>query len=316
MRVKNILVTGSLAFDFIMDFPDTFRSHIDPEKIHILNASFVIQTLQKTRGGTAGNIAYSLTLLQNPTTILGVVGNDFTEYEEFLRKNGVNTANIKVSEKFLTSQAFMITDKDGNQISAFYPGAMVENIDLEVSDVKPLPSFAILSPSESNSTKKYAAACKKLGIQFMYDPGQHLTSTPKDILRFCIEESRVLIGNDYEIGVLKKSLGIKEKDLLDLTKILIITLGPKGSLILTEDESIEVLPAKPIQVLDPTGAGDAYRAGFITGYLKGFDLKTCGQMGSVASCYAVEKYGTNNHVFTVEEFKERYRQNFKSDLDL
>lgn len=313
---SNILVTGSLAYDLIMDFPGNFADNIDPTKLHILNLSFLVNKLKKERGGTAGNIAYGLALLKNKVAILGAVGEDFTDYASFLELAGVNTSGIKVIKEESTAQAFMITDKKDNQLSAFYPGAMNKNASLGIISFKSKPTMVIISPNHPKAMVKIAKECQKLKIPYMYDPGMQLPSLKDEELKQGITGARILIGNDYEIGLIKSRLKLDSQDLLKQVDILITTLGEKGSLIETENNSIKISPGKPKKVPDPTGAGDAYRAGFLAGYTRGFDLKTCGQMGSIASCFAVEKYGTTNHTFTTAQFCKRYKQTFKSTLKL
>lgn len=295
-----VLVTGSLAFDVIMDFPGRFADHIDPTKIHILNLSFLVDTLKKQRGGTAGNIAYNLALLKTPVSILGSGGEDFDEYQSFLQKAGVDVSNIKIVKGEQTSQAFIITDQADNQITAFYPGAMSENLNLsmEASD------FAVISPNDPKAMVNFAKECQALKIPYMFDPGMQLPRLSDQDLKTGIEGAKILIGNDYEIGMIKKRLKIIK------VEILVVTLGEQGSQIHTKEGSMNIRAAKPKEVVDPTGAGDAYRAGFLSGYLKGLDLKECGQMGSVAACYSVEKYGTTTHSFTLNEFQQRYKENY------
>lgn len=295
-----ILVTGSLAFDVIMDFPGKFADHIDPTKIHILNLSFLVNTLKKQKGGTAGNIAYNLALLKTPVSILGSAGEDFKEYQEFLKKAGVDTSQIKISQENLTSQAFIITDQADNQITAFYPGAMSENSRLSIDTA----DFAVISPNDPKAMLNFAKEAQTLKIPYMFDPGMQLPRLTDQDLITGIDGAKILIGNDYEIGLIKKRLKTIKTD------ILITTLGEKGSIIQTPEETIQINPAKPKEVVDPTGAGDAYRAGFLAGYLQGKDLKTSGQMGSVAACYAIEKYGTTTHEFTLDEFQARYKGNY------
>jgi adenosine kinase len=305
-----ITVTGSLAFDYIMDFPGYFGDHIMPDKIHKLNLSFLVNTLKKQNGGTAGNIAYNLALLNCPVSILGSGGSDFLEYSKFLEDAGVDISQIKISQESLTSSAFIMTDKDDNQITGFYPGAMTENADLKV----PSSDFVVISPNDPVAMVNFATQTKQAGINYMMDPGMQLPALGPSDLKNMIDGAEILIGNDYEISLLSNKLQLTSNKLLENIKILITTLGEKGSIIQTKDQKIAVKSGKPKEVVDPTGAGDAYRAGFLAGYLKKLDLKTCGQMGSVASCYAIEKYGTTSHSFSLEEFKKRYKENFGENL--
>jgi len=306
-----ILVTGSLAFDHIMDFPGKFSDHIMPDKIHQINLSFLVNTLQKQKGGTAGNIAYNLALLNSPVSILGVAGPDFSEYGEFLKSAGVDISSIKIIQDHLTSSAYIMTDKSDNQITAFYPGAMSDASSLSISGN---PDMVVISPNDPKAMVQFTNQCQNFNIPYMLDPGMQLPRLAVQDLKNMVNGATILIGNDYEIALLKEKTGLNEQQLLDQVKVLVTTLGEKGSIIQSGLDTVQVNPAKPEQVVDPTGAGDAYRAGFLAGYVKGLDLKICGQMGSLAACYTIEKYGTTSHTFTMDEFKTRYKENFGEPL--
>ncbi|MBU0999969.1 carbohydrate kinase family protein [Patescibacteria group bacterium] len=309
-----ITVTGSLAFDNIMNYPGRFADHIMPDKIHQINLSFLVTTLKKQRGGTAGNIAYNLALLQNPVSIVGMAGTDFSKYAKFLQDSGVDISNIQTAKDNLTSSAFIMTDSSDNQIAAFYPGAMKHANLLSLKRIK--TDFVVISPNNPQAMIRFCRECQTLKIPYMLDPGMQLPALNANDLKSMLNCAAVLIGNDYEIALLKEKLSLSEKQLLDQVEILITTLGEKGSLIQTKEKNLQVGSGKITQVVDPTGAGDAYRAGFLTGLSKGLDLQICGQMGSIASCYAIEKYGTTSHTFSLEEFKERYKENFGETLEL
>lgn len=313
---KKILVTGSLAFDLIMDFPGKFAEHIDPSKLHILNISFLVDSLKKERGGNSGNIAYSLALLGMDASILSCAGDDFEPYAKFLTENRVDISNIRVITGESTATATIMTDQVDNQISAFYPGAMKQNINLSIKEIKERSDFAIITPDLPEAMVKFAAECKELQIPYLFDPGMQLPRLTDNQISEGITGAEILVGNDYEIGIILKRLKLFEEDLRSQVKILITTLGERGSIIQSQDQKVEIAPVLTKEVLDPTGAGDAYRSGFLAGYLRGFDLKTSGQMGSLASCYAIEKYGTNNHRFSLEEFIPRYKENYGQELNL
>ncbi len=314
--MKHILVTGSLAFDYIMDFPGAFSDHIMPDKIHQINLSFLVNTLKKERGGTAGNIAYNLSLLKINPAIFAAAGNDFGEYASFLKQQGIDTSNIQIIKDKKTASAFIMTDKVDNQITGFYPGAMTHSNEYSLKTLQQKPDFVIISPNDPKAIIKLADECRKLNIPFMIDIGMQLPSLTSDEIKNIVQKATILIGNDYEIDLLKKKSSLSEEELFKQVEILIITLGANGSQITTKNETCAIPPAKPKEVLDPTGAGDAYRAGFMAGYIRGLDLKTCGQMGSVAACYAIEKYGTQQHRFTIDAFQERYVQTFGDVLEL
>ena len=309
-----ITITGSLAFDHIMDFPGKFSDHIMPDKIHQINLSFFVNTLSKQKGGTAGNIAYNLALLKMPVGIVGAVGSDFSDYGKFLAGAGDDISKIHTTDDNLTSSCFIMTDKSDNQITAFYPGAMDYAQKLSLEEIQ--TDFVIVAPNNPMAMINFTKECQNKNTPFMMDPGMQLPALSSEDLKNMLKGAKILIGNDYEIAYLSEKLKAKSEKLLEQVDILITTLGEKGSKIQTKDQVIQIDPAKPKEVLDPTGAGDAYRAGFLTGFLKDFDLKTCGQMGAVTACYAIEKYGTTNHSFTVEEFCKRYKESFGEKLEL
>lgn len=313
--MSKILVTGSLAFDLIMDFPGKFTEHIDPSKLHILNISFLVDNLKKERGGNSANIAYTLSLLGMETSILSSAGDDFDSYAKFLTENHINVDDIKIIPGDSTATAIIMTDQSDNQISAFYPGAMRSNSNLSLKEIKNKADFVVITPDLPDAMVKFASECKELQLPYLFDPGMQLPRLTDAQLRLGIKGAEILIGNDYEMGIIKKRLFLTELDLLNEVKILITTLGANGSIIKTKNEEFTVAALKPDEALDPTGAGDGYRAGFLTGYLKGLDFKTCGQMGSVAACYAIEKYGTTNHKFSIANFIKRYDENFIEDLN-
>lgn len=311
-----ITVTGSLAFDYIMDYQGVFSDHIMPDKIHKINLSFLLNTLKKQHGGTAGNIAYTLALLKSPVSIFAAAGNDFNDYLNFLKQAGVDISNIQIIKNKPTASAFIMTDKMDNQITGFYPGAMSDSVNYSLKDLKQKPEFVIISPNDPQAITKQSQECRELNLPFMIDMGMQLPALEQQQIRQIIKAAKILIGNDYEISLLKNKSSLTEQELFEEVEVLITTLGANGSNIKTKTENIEIKSGKPKKVLDPTGAGDAYRAGFLAGFIKGLNLKTCGQMGSVAACYTVEKYGTTSHTFTVQEFVERYKQNFGEELSI
>ena len=313
---NNIIVTGSLAFDLIMDFDGKFAEHIDPTKLHILNISFLVDSLKKERGGNTGNIAYTLSLLGITSSILSNAGNDFEPYAKFLKEHQIGVEDINIISGKSTATAIIMTDKADNQISAFYPGAMKQNINLSLKNLKSKAGFAVITPDVPEAMEKFARECKELKLPYLFDPGMQLPRLTDEQLISGIDGAEILVANDYEMGIIESRIMKHESRVMETVKIIITTLGAKGSIIKTKDQEIKIAPARPEEVKDPTGAGDAYRAGFLAGFLRDLDLKICGQMGSVASCYAIEKYGTTRHGFTIDEFCRRYHQNFGEELIL
>lgn len=312
-----ILITGSLAFDHIMDFPGRFGDHILPDKIHQLNISFLVEDLHKSFGGTAGNIAYTLSLLGVRCAILGMAGGDFVTYKEFLEKNEVDTRYIKTVNNLFTSVAFGITDREDNQIWGFYTGADSLSEHLSISDVKEKIDFGIISPNHPRAMVRFAGEYQKIKIPYLFDPGMQLPHLSAEDLRIAFQGAKIIIGNDYEVQIMEKKSGIADLATLGKdNKIIITTLGEHGSDISYNKETIHILPARVRRSDDPAGAGDAYRAGFVAGFLRGLPMQICGQMGAVAAAYTVEKYGTTTHHFTLEEFARRYKENFGEEIRL
>ncbi len=313
--MKRIIVTGSLAFDYIMDFPDSYENHIVPDKIKTLSVSFLLQTLNKNYGGVAVNIAYNLALLKHSSSILASAGQkDFSPYQDYLQKNGVDTSLIyQVPDEF-SAHAFMMTDQNNCQISGFYPGALQKDLQLTLpsEDI----SLVIIGATLPQAMYNFAQQAHIRHIPYIFSPGQQLTTIEDAKLKEIIKNAHIFIANDYEMSLVEKKTGWKPTDLLAHVQILVTTLGAHGSLIQTRDERITTGIAQPETVVDPTGAGDAYIAGFAAGYLNKLSLKTCGQLGATLSSFAIEKYGTQNHHPLLETIKKRYQKNFGDQLFL
>lgn len=310
------VVTGSLGHDYIMNFSGRFADRIMPDKLHQISLSFLADKLSKNLGGTAGNLAYTLKLLGAEPYIVATAGNDFDDYREFLEKHRIASEGVRVVSDEPCGSYHVITDSDDNQIGAFYTGATKYNKDLSIRQPE-APRLVIVGPNDPDAMRKYVVECKELGYPYMYDPAFQIGNFSPEELKSAIEGAELLIGNDYEIALIEQKLGVSHEDLLVMgPKAVITTLGAKGSVIETHKEAIHVKPATPKNVSDPTGAGDAYRGGFLAGYLKGLDFQVAGQMGAVAAVYTVEKYGTVTHHFTKDEFVKRYKENYGSSLVL
>ncbi len=311
-----VLVTGTLGYDYIMDFPGRFADRIMVDKIHKISLSFLVDRLNKQLGGTAGNIAYTLRLLEVNPIILAPAGRDFGEYKQFLKKHDISTRSIPIHRDTTMGTYFVVTDREDNQIGSFFSGANRYAKDLSIEKYNADGTLVIIAPTEPAAMTKYVGECRRLGVPYIFDPAFQIGTFSVDELRTGIEGAQILIGNDYEIELIQDKLTISHEELIVMVPVLITTLGKKGSIIETRHDAMHVKPAKPKNESDPTGAGDAYRAGFIAGYMRRFDLQVCGQMGSVAAVYTVEKYGTMTHRFTKKEFEKRYRENFGSNLSL
>ncbi|KKR34221.1 MAG: Adenosine kinase [Candidatus Gottesmanbacteria bacterium GW2011_GWC2_39_8] len=312
--IKMILVTGSLAYDYIMDFPGKFAEHILPEKIHMINVSFLVDQMIKNFGGTAGNISYSLSLLGVKVSLFGCVGKDFGPYKDFLKENEIETKYLKVMEDKYTTTGFGVTDKSDNQIWGFYQGADIHSDLLSVRSIREKIDFGIVSPQNPKAMNKFVCEYKEEQIPYLYDPGMQLPRLTNPELETGIRGATILIGNDYEMTVMEKRLtnwkGLVEK------KILITTMAEKGVKIDYTGKSFTVNAAKAKSVCDPVGAGDAFRGGFMAGFMRNFSLPVCARMGAVAAVYTVEKYGTTTHKYTIEDFCRRYKENYKESLSL
>jgi len=309
----NIYISGSLAYDRIMDFPGFFSDHILPDKIHILNVCFTVSGMQEKYGGTAGNIAYSLRLLGENSTILATIGKDHANYYQWLEVNDIGTEGIKIIQEEFTAGAYITTDKADNQITGFNPGAMKYRSEFRFPSMTE-KAIGLIAPGNLGDMIEYAKFYKANAIDCICDPGQSLTAWDgKDLIEW-ISGSTILISNDYELELISKMTGKDKKELLGLTKIIITTLGEQGSIISTTGQEIAIPAAKARDVLDPTGAGDAYRAGLLKGLITGRDIETASKIGAVAATYAIEEYGTQEHHFTYADFRERFRANFGERL--
>lgn len=308
------IITGTIAYDYIMDFPGAFSDHILAGQTHKINLSFIVNKFAKRRGGTAGNVSYSLSLLKTPHLLFSYAGMDFNEYKKEFENRGIRLDGVKIDPKNYTSTGFAMTDKADNQIWGYFYGASEKIPTLKLSSVATKNDFVLIGPSGAKGSMSFVKQCIKNNIPYMLDPGFILTQVNNlDLLKGVLHASYV-IGNDYEIGLIKHR--IKNWDKIAKQRIIIKTLGSNGTEIEDHGKKYKIKPCIVKKPIDPTGAGDAWRAGFICGLEKNFDLKTSAQMGSVAAAYAVENYGTQEYSYSLTEFKNRYRLNYKNLLDL
>ncbi|MFA5871733.1 MAG: carbohydrate kinase family protein [Parcubacteria group bacterium] len=313
----SILVSGSLVYDNIMDFPDRFKNHILPDNIHILNVCFTVEKLGKSKGGTAGNIAYNLKKLGADPIIVSSVGQDGDEYINYLKRLGIKTSKILKDRKLFTASCYITTDLDDNQITAFYNGALGFAPDILSGEKGKKPKWAIISPTEKGVMLKHLAECSKSGINTIFDPGQQIPAFSEKELEAAISQADILIGNDYEIKMVQKRMGWDKQEILKQVVTLVTTCGKQGSRIESRGkQKILVSACRPEKIEDPTGAGDAYRAGFLLGLEKGYNLRMCARIGSVASSFAIEKYGTQEHHFSLAEFRKRYKASYRENVQL
>jgi adenosine kinase len=312
---KTALICGSYAFDNIMVFRDHFKNHILPDKVHMLNVSFLVPTMRKEFGGCAGNIAYSLHLLGANSVPMATVGNDFTPYLAWMEKHHMNTSYIKILKDQYTGQAFITTDMSDNQITAFHPGAMDQSHQNKVSDASAIDiDIGIVSPDGHVGMIKHAAQFKQLSIPFIFDPGQGMPMFSGEELVDFIEQATYIVLNDYESQMLQVKTGLDLLSIATKVKALIITKGSEGSEIYTEGKLINIAPVKADSAQDPTGCGDAYRAGLLYGLMHDMDWKTIGQLAGLLGAIKVSHLGTQNHQFDMADIEKRYQDSHGESL--
>jgi len=309
-RSSRALICGSLAFDTIMVFGDRFANHILPDKIHILNVSFLVPQLRREFGGCAGNIAYNLALLGDTGLPMATVGHDFAPYGDWLARAGVPTDHVRVIAEELTAQAFITTDLDDNQITAFHPGAMQHahrNLVSEAANI----GIGIVAPDGRQGMIEHAEQFARLGVPFIFDPGQGLPMFGQSELQRFVSIARWLTVNDYEWQLLQQKTGWGAGEILEHVEALIVTRGADGSTIYTRSAELAIPAAVPDAVVDPTGCGDAYRAGLIHGLLHGLDWQSTGRVASLMGALKIESRGTQNHRFTPAQFERRLARAFR-----
>ena len=305
-----IIVTGSIAFDYLMTFPGSFSEHLLPEHLNRISLSFLVDSMEKRRGGCAPNIAYNLALLGERPAIMGAAGVDFGEYRQWLEAVGVDTSLVKEVPGKFTASFFCSTDRFNNQIASFYTGAMAHAGELSFRDLADGCDIAIISPNDPGAMVKYVEECRSLAVRFIYDPGQQCARSSAEELRAGVVGATILIVNDYEFELIRQKTGLGEADVLVRSEALVITRGASGSTVLTHERRIDV-PAVPVlRQADPTGIGDAYRGGFLKGLALGADFETCARLGSVAASYALEHVGAQAHTYTWADFLARYEEYF------
>jgi adenosine kinase len=297
-----------------MKFPGDFSDHVLPEHTHNINLSFIVNSFDKHRGGTAGNMSYTLGLLQTPHFLYAYAGKDFDEYRDAFEKLGIDLKGVYIDETDKTATGFALADKSQNQIWGFYYGAAAKSAELKLDTVANKNDLVIVGPQGAAGSLAFIKQSIALEIPYLFDPGFILTQITAADLEFGVKGSKYVIGNEYEIELMKKR--IASWDDITKDKIVITTLGEHGSTIKSEGKDYRISPTIPLRVSTTAGAGDAWRGGFLAGLERKFDLQICGQMGSVAASYAVENTGTQEHAYTKEEFIERYKNSFNQDLSL
>ncbi|MBA4385092.1 MAG: carbohydrate kinase family protein [Anaerolinea sp.] len=306
-----IVITGSVAYDYLMTFPGYFRENILPDKLDKISLSFLVDTMTRQRGGVAPNIAYTLALLGEKPMVFATAGEDFEEYRQWLESHKIDTQYTKVVPGKFNASFFVNTDLENNQIASFYTGAMADASSLSLKEMKRGEAdYVVISPNDPAAMKKYVEECIELGIPYLFDPSQQVARNPHEDLRRGAQNAHAIFCNEYEFELLQKHTELCADDMEGCVKLLVVTRGEKGASIKSEGKEylIPIVPAD--HIADPTGVGDAFRGGFLRGYRLGLDLQTSGQMGALAATYCLEQKGTQNHFYTISEFVKRYRKHF------
>lgn len=307
-----LIVTGSIAFDYLMSFPGKFTEHFLPEHMNRVSLSFLVDTMDKRRGGCAPNIAYTLALLGERPRLMATAGQDFSDYRAWLEAAGIDTSLVKIVDGKFTASFFCSTDVANNQIASFYTGAMADAGMLSFRTAGDLKdgALAIVSPNDPDAMVQYAEECSALGLRYIWDPGQQCARMDGAQLAKGVTGAFMVIVNDYEMELLRQKTGLAEPDILGQATILVVTKGEKGSTVHTRDGQVDVPAVTPDRIEDPTGVGDAYRGGFMKGLAIGASYETCARIGSVAATYALEHLGGTSHAYSWADFEKRYTTHF------
>jgi adenosine kinase len=306
----DILLTGSVAYDYLMTFPGHFHEQILPERLASISLSFLVDSMSKQRGGIAPNIAYTMALLGEKPRVMATVGEDFGDYRAWLDSKGIDTSLMKVIPGVFTASFFATTDKVSAQIASFYPGAMRYSASQSLKELNKKPDLVIVSPSAPDAMMKFPAECRELDIPYLYDPSQQVLRLEGNEIARDMEGAQFLFCNDYEFGLISKKTNWSLDQILDHVKVLVITRGKDGADLYSGQDSVHIPTVPEDEIVDPTGVGDAFRGGFLAGYSRGFDWKLCGEIGSLAAVYCLEQRGPQSHGYTRKEFVERFRRHF------
>lgn len=306
----DILITGSVAYDYLMTFPGHFREHILPERLESISLSFLVDSMSRKRGGIAPNIAYTMSLLGERPRVMATVGEDFSDYRNWLESKGIDTSLMKVIPGEFTASFFATTDKVSAQIASFYPGAMAHSATQSLKDLDKKPDLVVVSPSAPEAMMKFPAECRELGIKYLYDPSQQVLRLEGSELARDMEGAHFLFCNDYEFGLISKKTGWSLDQILAHVNILVITRGKDGADLYSGQQSVHIPTVPEDEIVDPTGVGDSFRGGFLSGYARDFDWKLCGEIGSLAAVYCLEQRGPQSHNYTKQEFIARFRKCF------
>jgi adenosine kinase len=306
----DILLTGSVAYDYLMTFPGFFNQQILPERLEKISLSFLVDSMSRQRGGIAPNIAYTLALLGEHPRVMATVGEDFSDYRQWLEGKGVDTSLMQVVPGLFTASFFATTDQSNAQIASFYPGAMGVAALQSLRDVKDRPNLVVVSPNSPEAMTKFAAECRELKIPYLYDPSQQILRLEGPELVRDMDGAHFLFVNDYEFELVSKKTGFDLAQMLKHVDVIVVTRGKDGSSVYAAGKEYNIPVVPEVSIVDPTGVGDAYRAGFLAGYARGWSWQLCGQIGSLAATYCLEQKGPQNHAFTRLAFVKRFRKHF------
>ena len=308
-----IVVTGSIAYDYLMSFPGKFTDSLVADQLHTVSLSFLVDSLNRQRGGTAPNIAYTLALLGGQPSVMATAGQDFGEYRAWLESHGVDTSAIVEIEDDFCASFFVNTDQEQNQIASFYTGAMAHAGRLSFAEHAADADLAIISPNSPDAMSQYAEECRELGIPFIYDPSQQAARYNGDELLHGLDGAHMLAVNEYEHQLIQEKTGLNEDQILQRVGSLLVTLASEGARLVIDGEEIRVPAVPPSSISDPTGAGDAFRAGLMRGMQLGLPWEIAGRMGSLSATYVLEQLGPQNHHYSPQDFVARFRQHFDDD---
>jgi adenosine kinase len=308
-----IVVTGSIAYDYLMFFPGKFSDHLIPDQLHNVSLSFLVDSLRRQRGGVAANIAYTNALLGGRPTIMATAGQDFVDYRAWLESFGVDTSAVTVFDDDYCASFFVNTDQDQNQIASFYTGAMAHAATLSFAQHAADANIAIISPNDPAAMAAYVAECKHLEIPYIYDPSQQTIRLTAEELYNGLDGCMLLTVNEYELSMIQEKTALKKADILEKVGGLLLTKGKNGSEITVNGQIFDIPAVSPNQVVEPTGAGDAFRGGLLRGLELGLPWEVIGRMGALCSTYVLENFGTQGHKYTTEAFIQRYRENFDDE---
>lgn len=304
----SLFITGSVAFDYLMTFPGRFRDNIIPDQLDKISLSFLVDSMTRQRGGIAPNIAYTLSLLGETPFVFATAGEDFSDYQCWMETHSLSVKYLKIIKGKFTASFFVNTDIENNQIASFYTGAMADAAEYSLKTIdRNDVDYVVIAPNDPKAMRRYCEECVELGIPYLFDPSQQVARNPHEDLKFGVEHAHSLFCNEYEYNLLQKHTGLTAEEIVNTVDLLVVTLGEKGAQVFSKGKKylIPIVPAE--KIVDPTGVGDAFRGGFLRGYRMRFGLQTCGQMGSLAATYCLERKGTQNHNYKTTELIRRYR---------